>query len=293
MCIDPFHVPKKLCRNQSYEAVHQRRGRNSSESFVLVLYTGGTIGMIKNDQGVLAPAPKQLEQHIRSYPHLHDVKYADHYHAYPTAGTGTMRTISSTKRDSTNSSNEGTTMYHLYDGFVVLHGTDTMAYTASALSFMLENLGKTVILTGSQDRVAFMILLNFYKAEFVVSRRPGVSNVCQDIKKRKHACRMHYKDIFRPSSLEKFIIHPKMNSNVGLLRLFPSISLATIRSFLQPPIEGVVLQSYGAGNIPSNRADILREITEAVKQRGVVIINISQCQQGSVESAYATGKASL
>ncbi|KAG8222017.1 hypothetical protein J437_LFUL002778 [Ladona fulva] len=74
-----------------------------------------------------------------------------------------------------------------------------------------------------------------------------------------------------------------------MLRLFPSITLQTVHAFLQPPIEGMILQTYGSGNMPSNRQDILDEL-EAAIQRGVIIVNCSQCIRGSVKDAYQTGK---
>lgn len=98
-----------------------------------------------------------------------------------------------------------------------------------------------------------------------------------------------YRLIFRPCTVDKFTVHSKLNENVGLLRIFPSISLATIRAFLQPPMQGVVLQTFGSGNIPSNRDDIVEEFKSAA-ERGVLIINCTQCTQGTVEEIYETGR---
>ena len=84
-------------------------------------------------------------------------------------------------------------------------------------------------------------------------------------------------------------MHTTLNRNVGLLRLFPSITSALVKAFLQPPIEGVVLQTYGTGNIPSNREDIVTELRSAT-ERGVIIVNITQCSKGSVSDIYETGK---
>ena len=80
-----------------------------------------------------------------------------------------------------------------------------------------------------------------------------------------------------------------MNSNVVLLRLFPSIRTETLAHFLEPPIEGVVLQCYGAGNMPSNRSDILNLLKKAV-ERGVLIVTVTQCTHGTVSGLYETGK---
>lgn len=98
-----------------------------------------------------------------------------------------------------------------------------------------------------------------------------------------------YRSIFRTCHMEKFHVHTTLNEKVGLLRLFPSITADLVKAFLRPPIEGVVLQTYGAGNVPSNRQDIIAEF-KAAADRGVIIVNITQCSEGSVCSIYEVGK---
>lgn len=98
-----------------------------------------------------------------------------------------------------------------------------------------------------------------------------------------------HRSIFRSCLIEKFHVHSTLNRNVGLLRLFPSITADLVRAFLQPPIEGMVLQSYGCGNVPSNREDIMKELQQATN-RGVIIVNITQCTKGTVSTTYETGK---
>lgn len=98
-----------------------------------------------------------------------------------------------------------------------------------------------------------------------------------------------YRMIFRPCSVAKFDVCGKLNENVGLLRIFPSISIAAIRAFLQPPMQGIVLQTFGAGNIPSNREDLISELKKATT-RGVIIVNCTQCTSGSVCEIYETGQ---
>jgi 60kDa lysophospholipase len=97
-----------------------------------------------------------------------------------------------------------------------------------------------------------------------------------------------YRLIFRPCGVEKFKVHPHLDEFVGLLRIFPSISTATVVAFLQPPMKGVVLQSYGSGNIPTNREDLKRALKEAA-DRGVILVNCTQCTTGSVSEIYETG----
>ncbi|XP_037089093.1 L-asparaginase-like [Pollicipes pollicipes] len=213
--------------------------------------------------------------------------------------------------------------YNWFDGFVILHGTDTMAYTASALSFMLENLGKSVIITGSQipifetrsdgrDNFLVALLLAgqftipevtvFFNHELFRGNRttkistgklsafgsPNLSplvSVGIDIE-------VDYRTIFRPTTIARFEVHSRLCRHVGLLRLFPSITTETVKAFLQEPIQGVVLQSYGAGNVPSNRKDLLDAFYQA-RQRGVIVVNCTQCSQGAVSATYETGKSLL
>lgn len=98
-----------------------------------------------------------------------------------------------------------------------------------------------------------------------------------------------YRLIFRPCNVAKFTVYGKLNENVGLLRIFPSISTTTIKAFLQPPLQGVVLQTFGAGNIPSNREDLIKEFRNAA-ERGVIIVNCTQCTSGAVSELYETGQ---
>uniref|UniRef100_A0A8C5CYR5 asparaginase n=1 Tax=Gadus morhua TaxID=8049 RepID=A0A8C5CYR5_GADMO len=210
--------------------------------------------------------------------------------------------------------------YEGYDGFVILHGTDTMAYTASALSFMCDHLGKPVILTGSQvpiyeirsdgrDNLQGALLLaglfhipevclyfrnKLYRGNRVTKVDAGsfdaftspnlspLANLDVDIT-------INWDTVWRANRSNKFAVNTGLNRNVGLLRLFPGITAATVRSFLQLPMEGVVLETYGTGNAPDNRPDLLAEMKEAT-DRGVIIINTTQCLRGTVSKVYATGE---
>ncbi|CAH0756553.1 unnamed protein product [Diatraea saccharalis] len=211
--------------------------------------------------------------------------------------------------------------YDQYDGFVVLHGTDTLSYTASALSFMFENIGKCIVLTGSQipifeprsdgaDNFVSSLLIAgglnipevtlFFGSKLFRgnrTRKISANNLfafsspnCVPLVEVGMDFEVNKKALFKPKVIEKCRLHAKMSKNVGLLRIFPSISSSVIKAFCQPPIEGVVLETYGAGNIPSNRQDIFDEISAAV-QRGVIVVNITQCTTGSVVSPlYETGR---
>ncbi|KAJ1908935.1 hypothetical protein IWQ60_011448 [Tieghemiomyces parasiticus] len=210
--------------------------------------------------------------------------------------------------------------YSHFDAFIILHGTDTMAYTASALSFLLEDLGKTVILTGSQipisevrnDAIENLLGALTIAGHFVIPevslffgntlyRGNRTSKVdamnfaafdspnLQPLVKMGVNIQVNWSDVLRPTALTRFRAHKNMNPNVATLRLFPGITAAAIRAFLRPPLVGVVLETYGAGNAPNTREDFIRELRLA-SARGVVIVNCTQCTKGLVSDLYATSK---
>ncbi|KAI9446270.1 L-asparaginase [Lactarius indigo] len=206
--------------------------------------------------------------------------------------------------------------YSLFDAFVILHGTDTMAYTSSALSFLLEDLGKTVIVTGAQiplsqlrnDAVDNLLgalsiaghhiipecCLFFNHTLFRGNRVskssshdlnaftspnfPPLVNVGIDIV-------VNWNDVIRQTSLRRFRAHKPT------LRLFPGITAATVHAFLAPSVRGVVLETFGSGNAPQ-REDLMSALREAC-ERGVVIVAITQCAKGSVSNTYETGRTLL
>uniref|UniRef100_A0A8D8C2E1 asparaginase n=1 Tax=Culex pipiens TaxID=7175 RepID=A0A8D8C2E1_CULPI len=325
-------------RNSSYG----RMPSENPEAKVLVIYTGGTIGMMRNERNALEPRPNEFVRKIRQYPNMHDDAYAAKRYG-PAKNMaplvlpyveGQHRRILyqiSEYEPLLDSSNMGVSdwariatdiqqSYEFFDGFVVLHGTDTLSYTASALSFMLENLGKTVIITGSQIPIfetrtdgkdnftsALILAGNYIIPEVCVffnsrlfrgNRTLKISCDSLDAFNSPNAAplakmginvEVDYRLIFRPCTVEKFSVHTKMDENVGLLRLFPSIAVATVKAFLQPPMRGVVLQTYGSGNIPTNRADLLAALREA-NEREVLIVNCTQCNEGAVCELYETGR---
>ncbi|XP_076014603.1 60 kDa lysophospholipase isoform X2 [Genypterus blacodes] len=355
---DDFHSQTNLSRGNG--PLHKGRRRKLSscgslsefaESFsspcaearVLVINTGGTIGMTLHNN-VLAPKANAFVKSLRKLPILHDEIYAQQTGMYeyyePAENTLVLPVNKDNKRivytileycpllDSCNMTTEdwGTIgkdiekNYENYDGFVVLHGTDTMAYTASALSFMCEHLGKPVILTGSQvpiyemrndgrDNLLGALLIagqfvipevclyfhnKLYRGNRVTKVDSGSFNAfCSPnlaaLATAEVDISINWDTVWRANTTAKFHVSTELNRNVGLLRLFPGITAATVRAFLQPPIEGVVLETYGSGNAPDNRADLLEELKKAT-DRGVIIINCTQCLRGSVSTSYATGK---
>lgn len=291
---------------------------------------------------VLEPVPNAFVRNLRKYKNLHDEQYAQEKFGsaasmgplvLPYVDGETRRIIYTINEyypllDSSNMSiadwiriaDDIKESYEFYDGFLILHGTDTLSYTASALSFMLENLGKTVIITGSQIPIfetrtdgkdnltaALIVAGNYVIPEVCVMfgsklmrgnrtskincnrmdafespNVPAIANIGINID-------IDYRLIFRPCTVAKFSVSTNLNENVGLLRIFPSITTATVRAFLQPPMQGVVLQTFGAGNIPSNRQDLVAEL-KAAYERGVLIVNCTQCTTGTVAEIYETGQ---
>lgn len=210
------------------------------------------------------------------------------------------------------------TNYQFFDGFVILHGTDTMAYTASALSFMLENLGKPVILTGSQLPMGMLRTdgkENLITAIEIASARhadgsPIVPEVCIYFKEKLmrgnrttkinaeqfNAFRsfnypelatagisIQFNEMYirRPDPLKPMKPHFVVDTNVVVLTLFPGIKQTTVHTILhQPDLKAVVLRTFGAGNAPQTPW-LKEEFTEA-RRKGIVLVNITQCQAGSV-----------
>ena len=215
--------------------------------------------------------------------------------------------------------------YDNYDGFVVLHGTDTMAYTASALSFMLENLNKPIVLTGSQlpmgvlrtdarenlltaieiaaacdeegDAIVPEVTVFFEDKLFRGNRTTKMSAdrfsafesfnyeplAVAGVHIKYYPHLVHYSDSDKP-----LLLHTNTCSDVVVLRLFPGISEATVRNILAVPnLKAVVLETFGAGNAPSDKwlSDALSEATA----RGLIVVNKTQCLAGTVEMGrYAT-----
>ena len=216
--------------------------------------------------------------------------------------------------------------YEAYDGFVVLHGTDTMAYTASALSFMLENLTKPVILTGSQlpigqlrtDGKENLLTSIELAAASGEDGRPMVPEVCIYFSGRllrgnrstkesadgfnafnsfnyPHLCEAgvefqfnpHY--ILKPDYSKPMIPHMSMDPNVVVFSLFPGIQENVVRHMFEAPeLRGIVMRSFGSGNAPQ-KPWLMRLLKDAT-QRGVTVVNISQCVAGFVKMGrYDTG----
>ena len=212
-----------------------------------------------------------------------------------------------------------------YDGFLVIHGTDTMAYTASALPFMLEGLQKPVIFTGGQ--IPLCEVRNDSRENLItamlLAARGDIHEVCLFFDNRLfRGCRTTKWnaggfDAFdspnfpplgttgidieinhpllqeRQRSAKRVTVHRLHDSPVAVLRLFPGISARVVENLLAPPIKGLVLETYGVGNAPDNDPELMAVI-KAATDRGVVVVNCTQCLKGRVMmGTYATGTGLL
>lgn len=280
---------------------------------VLIIYTGGTIGMVKNPAtGSLAPF--KFDQILQEVPELKKFGYKlETYTFDPIIDSSNVNPefwIRLVKLIEKN--------YENYDGFVILHGTDTMAYSASALSFMLENQSKPVIFTGSQLPVGAIRTdgkENLITAiEIAAAQRNGnplVPEVCiyfenklfRGNRTRKHNAdyfnafrsenypplanvgiyiNYNYAYIHYPTSKSNLKIHTSLDTNVAILKIFPGIGQNVVDAILH--IEGlkaVVLETFGSGNAPTDRW-FIEKIKNAVA-KGLIILNVTQCQAGSVD----------
>lgn len=281
---------------------------------ILIIYTGGTIGMIENPEtGALENF--DLEQFSRQVPELKRFNYRIDAVAFdPPIDSSDMEPRYWVKMARIIAEN-----YTRYDGFVLLHGTDTMAYTASALSFMLENLAKPVIITGSQlpigqlrtDGKENLLTSIEIAAAKDAEGRPMVPEVCIFFENRlmrgnrttkinaegfnafrsynlpslAHAgIHITYEThlIRRPRPGAPFKPHFLLDNNVIILTLFPGIRKETVDTILH--IEGlkaVILKTYGSGNAP--QAPWLTGRLKKLNERGVIVVNITQCSKGRVE----------
>ena len=273
-------------------------------SSILIIYTGGTIGM-KTDAATGALVPFDFSGIYDEFPSLkrlnvdidvHTVSpVIDSSNVEPANWVALARLI----RDN----------YARYDGFVVLHGTDTMSYTASALSFMLENLAKPVVFTGSQIPIGVLridgrpavpeVSLYFQNRLFRANRTtkrsaealsafrsynyPPLAEVGVNIAYNLPA-------ILQPEeSPAELRIATKLSGGIELIKLFPGMGEEILRAmFSAPGLRAVVLETFGAGNAPTSEW-FIRVIEEAVA-RGIILLNITQCGGGRVSmELYETG----
>ncbi len=291
------------------------------QSKVLLIYTGGTIGMNRNPlTGALEPF--NFEHLLLRVPELKQFDtFIDTYQFSPPIDSSDM-----SPRLWTELSHVIADRYGQYDGFVVLHGTDTMAFTASALSYMLENLTKPVLFTGSQlpigqlrtdgkENLITSIEIAAAKDAEGHSMVPEVGiyfggHLLRGNRTTKQSAEefnafesfnyphlveagvniVYHKDrIWQPDWNKPMTPHFRLDNNVIIFSLFPGIREDLIRHIIHTPnLKAIVMRTFGSGNAPQN-SWLIKALKEGT-QHGKVIVNISQCMQGKVEMArYDTG----
>lgn len=286
---------------------------------ILLIYTGGTIGMIKN------PITGELESF--NFKHIHD-----HVPELNRLNVQIESISFNEPIDSSEMNLEHWRLmselveehYHLFDGFVILHGSDTMAFSASALSFMLQGLKKPIVFTGSQlpigtirtdgkenlitaieiagmkdsegeailQEVAVYFEYSLYRGnrsskisanQFEAFQSPNYPELA------KAGVQIEWqKDRLFRTELPEFKVFTSFKNNVALIRLFPGMNFEFYRTiFADEQVEAIVLETYGSGNAPS---DVLfQELVTSFMERGGIVLNITQCGSGAVQQgAYQT-----
>lgn len=291
---------------------------------IFVAYTGGTIGM-KKTSGGYAPARGHLQQLMEKFPQFKAPQVPEyHIHQFP-------KLLDSSDMTPANWLEIASVIrrhYDEFDGFLILHGTDTMAFTASALSFMLEDLAKPVIVTGSQipleevrndalenlltslmilgeyhDRLADVLLYFDNKlfrgnrttkvdadafSAFASPNFPPVGEVGIHVE-------IDWELVRRPEAPtgRQLQVVEIGEATVGVFRLFPGMRARYMAALLAHPVQGIVLECYGAGNAPHRNVPFMAALSEAC-DRGVVIVDVTQPLHGTADlSLYATGRSLL
>ncbi|TGE24996.1 type I asparaginase [Hymenobacter aquaticus] len=286
---------------------------------VLIIYTGGTVGMEYNKRGELVPM--KFEQIRKKMPELRQLNMNLSVLSLPEP----IDSSNVTATDWLGLAALIEAHYSAYDGFVVLHGTDTMAYSAAALSYLLENLGKTVVFTGAQVPVGrirtdarrnLVTALDIAVARHSKAGTVRVPEVCvffNDLLIRGNRAKKVESEQYNAFRSENYPplaragieveyndkqvrhlpsaplrVHQHLNERVVILKLFPGITEQVVRAVLEVDgLRGCVLETYGSGNAPT--APWFLQCLRDAHQRGVQILNVSQCEEGHViQGQYET-----
>jgi L-asparaginase len=284
---------------------------------VLLIHTGGTIGMRKTPNGY-APEQGFLKEILGDITKLYDPSMPDWelLELSPLLDSSNM-TVLDWNRIGTIIEEH----YKAFDGFVILHGTDTMAYTASALSFSLENLDKPVIITGSQiplcevrsDALDNLLTSIMIAAEGIVRE---VALFFNDKLMRGNRCtklstedldafcspnfpalaevgtKIKYNEMIpQRISRKTFRVQPLERIPIGIIKVFPGIQFDLFEEIMTESLKGIVLETFGAGNIPGS-VDAILPIIQKAYENGTVLVVCSQCIKGSVSlGTYETSSA--
>jgi len=286
---------------------------------VFVIYTGGTIGMVKDERdGTFMPFDFNLI--AKNIPELARLNYNLTVHSFtPIIDSSNMQPAVWVEMANIIKSH-----YDAYDGFVILHGSDTMAFSASALSFMLEGLQKPVILSGSQlpigeirtdarenlitalelasakkkDKSLIHEVCIFFdnklfrgnrsfkynSAKFEAFRSPNYPVLVEAGVHLKYN-----REALLDNSGKEFTLHTALDNAVSVLKLYPGISPEVVRAVLESPARSVIMETFGSGNTTTNQWFL--DLVDSAIRKGKNILNISQCKVGSVElGRYETSK---
>ncbi len=308
----------------NYKIVRLNTGlKTAKTASVLIIYTGGTLGMAYDESGSLVPF--NFGQILEKIPILSNMDIAITVISFPEP----IDSSNVSMRHWMDMSYIIYENYDSYDGFVVLHGTDTMAYSASMMSFMLHGLNKPVIFTGAQLPISAMrsdarenLMTSLEIATAKIGERPIVPEVCIFFNhmllrgnRSKKVQSIHF-DAFEsenyPSLAEagividyntnairpyepnkKLVKMSHLDNRVMVLKLFPGITDKIMDAcFKIDGLRGVVLETYGSGNSPSE-AWFMKSLEKAIK-KGLIILNVSQCNGGRViQGRYETSKELL
>lgn len=294
---------------------------DSDKVSILIIYTGGTIGMMKDSaKGSLKPF--DFTKIMRQIPEIKGLGFRIKTHSFdPPIDSSDIDTSTWAKIAEIIEEN-----YSDFDGFVVLHGTDTMAYSASALSFMLEDLSKPVIFTGAQLPIGALrtdgkenLITSIVIAGAKEYGKPVVPEVCIYFESKlsrgnrttkvnaehfnafqsanypylaKAGVHLVYnrENVRYPGKFRQLVAHKTLNKHIAILKLFPGITPEYMDAVLgYEDLRGVVLETYGAGNAPTG-SWFLDRIKKAV-EKGIIILDVTQCSRGSVEMGrYETSR---
>ena len=281
---------------------------------IYIAYTGGTIGMTPSAEGYV-PKAGFLTTCLVNNPEFHRDEMPDfEIHEYPTL----IDSSDMSPADWQLIADDIQQRYDEFDGFVILHGTDTMAYTAAALSFMFEELGKPVIVTGSQ--IPFAQLRSDGQANLLNSLYLAANSDIHEVTLffnnklfRGNRSTKAYADGFNafdsPNLPELLTIginiqcgnqhisrpvgtglqvSPISEQPIGVVMLYPGISAEVVGNIIKQPVKALIMLSFGVGNAPQTPA--LLEVLREANDNGILIINLSQCHRGKVNMlGYATG----
>lgn len=288
---------------------------------VLLIYTGGTIGMIEDtESGSLRPF--DFNHLFNQVPELKrfniDIDCVSFEKPIDSSNMSPKEWIKMAEIIEVN--------YSKFDGFVILHGSDTMAFSASALSFMLENLAKPVIFTGSQlpmGKIRTDGKENLITAIEIAAAKENGKPIVPEVAiyfeyslyrgNRTHKFNAEHFQAFRSAnypelavagvhinynkaailkaSENNLVVHKKLDNNIAVLKIFPGIKTEVVNSIVNiPGLKALIIETFGAGNAPINPEFF--NILENAVNRGMIILNVTQCNSGSVEQGrYETSSA--